>query len=151
MTMLPSIYFPENTPDVDAIYENELVNRFYYWPLIFSQSATPLSPSGLSSADSSVYYTYSGVDWKYTTVARQKDGRYRNITVKTVSGDSFYFYLQTSLTPDQTTYHAGPVTASGSYYTLTKYTTISGAEANPVEFTSVMGCSPCRIQNKPAQ
>lgn len=137
-TQLPSIYFPENNPELEAIYQNEIVNRYYYWPLLMTQSSLNLSASGLANNNPAVYYTYSGDIWQYTTVTKQKDGRYRNITIRSVDDDVFNFYLHTALSPDEVYYHAGPVTVSGSYYTLTKYESIDAAELNAVEFTPGM-------------
>jgi hypothetical protein len=138
MTEAPSIYFPEKSPDLDTIYQNEVLETFYYWPLAVTQSKLALNPSGLATATTDVYYTYSGVSWQYTTAARQKDGRYRNITLRTISGDPFLFYITTKMTTDDGLHHAGPVSISGSYYTLTKYSSIEEAETNAIEFTSAM-------------
>lgn len=111
MTQSPSIYFPENNPELDAIYQNEITNVYYSWPLLYTRSTVSSSASGLANNDPAIYYTYSGgIEWQYTTVSKQKDGRYRNITVRSVSGDSFKFYLHTALSPDEVYYHAGPVT-----------------------------------------
>lgn len=138
MTEAPSVYFPEKSPDLDTIYQNEVIERFYYWPPAITQTSLALNPSGLSSTNPDIYYTYSGVSWQYTTAARQKDGRYRNITLRTISGDPFLFYITTKMTTDDGLHHAGPVSVSGSYYTLTKYNSIEEAETNAVEFTPTM-------------
>lgn len=138
MTEAPSVYFPEKSPDLDTIYQNEVIERFYYWPPTITQTSLALNPSGLSSTNPDIYYTYSGVSWQYTTAARQKDGRYRNITLRTISGDPFLFYITTKMTTDDGLHHAGPVSVSGSYYTLTKYSSIEEAETNAIEFTSAM-------------
>lgn len=138
MTSAPSVYFPENSPDLDVIYQDETVSKFYEWPLAVTQTRRALNPSGLSSADTSVYYTYSGLEWQYITMARQKDGRYRNITLRSVSGDSFLFYITTKLDLDSEVHYSGPVTVSGAYYTLSKHSSVDDAELNAVEFIPLM-------------
>lgn len=133
----PNSYVPEDSPNLDFVYNNQTGLKPTYWPIFWSEYEIPEQANQLYNDYDSDYITYSGDLWKSLMVSKQKDGRYKNFTLRAYSGDSFNFYLSAgSLVDGVETYYSGPVTTSGNYSVLTSYSGQSTAEANAVSFTA---------------
>jgi hypothetical protein len=134
--MEPEAFLNSLTPVYEFIYNNESELEPLQYPLAFSRFKIPRFANELYSDNTSQYFTYSGVD-NSIIVTREKEGRYKNLTLKAYSGDSFKFYFQSgSGALDGDMYFSGPLTVSGAYNKLTQYTTKSGALSNAITFTS---------------
>lgn len=133
----PNSYIPEDSPNLEFVYNNESTLQPTYWPIFYSELVNKQDARELYNDDSTQYITYSGNDWKSLMVSKQKDGRYRNFTIKSFSGESFDFYLEVgSLYDINQSFYAGPVTTSGSYNTLVYYSGEASAQSNLVTFTA---------------
>lgn len=132
--MEPEAFLNSLTPVYEFIYNNEVEVEPLQYPLAFSRYKLPKFANNLYTDNQETYFTYSGLD-NSLIVTREKEGRYKNITLKAYSGDSFKFYLQTgSGIADPDMYFSGPLTTSGVYSTLTRYYTQSGAAENAITF-----------------
>jgi hypothetical protein len=139
--MEPEAFLNSLTPIYEYIYNNESELEPLQYPLIFSRYRIPKFANQLYTDSPTDYFTYSGAG-NSIIVTKEKEGRYKNLTLKAYSGDSFKFYFQTgSGIVDNTYYYSGPVTTSGIYQTLSKYSTQSGALTNAVTFTAPEGNS----------
>lgn len=139
--MEPEAFLNSLTPVYDFIYNNESELAPLQYPLIFSRYTIPKFANELYSDTPSEYITYSGLD-NSIIVTRGTEARYKNLTIKAYSGDSFKFYFQSgSGRADDDMYFSGPLTVSGVYNKLTRYTTKSGAAANAVTFVAPSGNS----------
>lgn len=133
----PNSYIPEDSPNLEFVYNNESTLQPIYWPVFYSELVNKQDARELYNDDNTQYITYSGSDWKSLMVSRQKDGRYRNFTIKSFSGESFDFYLEVgSLYDINQSFYAGPVTTSGSYNTLVYYSGEASAQSNLITFTA---------------
>lgn len=133
----PNSYIPQESPNLEFVYNNESELKSFYWPLFWSEYEIPQQANQLFNDYDSDYITYSGDSWKSLMVSKEKDGRYKNFTLRAYSGDSFNFYLSAgSLVDGVETYYSGPVTTSGNYSVLTPYSGQSTAEANAISFTA---------------
>jgi hypothetical protein len=132
----PDAYLPGESPDLEYVYNNESEEEPVYWPIYFTQLKYPKDARRLYNDDEEDYIAYSG-GWNTLFVTKQKDGRYKNISVRAVSGDSFGFYLSAGLLSDGIpTYFSGPATTSGNYSVLTEYLDEEDARTNRIFFTS---------------
>lgn len=132
----PDSYLPGESPELEFIYNNEGDFQPTYWPIFYSQYEYKKDARALYNDSQDDYITYSG-GWNTLFVTKQKDGRYKNISLRAYSGDSFYFYLSAgSLSDGVPTYYSGPLTTSGSYSVLTKYSGEQNAIDNKVLFTA---------------
>lgn len=129
-------YFPSEFSNFEYIYNNESTIAQLQVPLALSYFSTPKFANDLYTDTDTTYFTYSG-DWNSLFVSRQKDGRYKNLSLRAYSGDSFKFYFSTglgfSVTP---TYYSGPVVVSGTYSRLTTYSGEADAITNGLTFTA---------------
>jgi hypothetical protein len=130
--MEPDALSPGSSPYYDFVYNNESDVEPTYWPLIISQMQTKRAANELYTDDPSQYITYSG-SWQSLLVAREKEGRYRNFSIRAYSGDSFNFYISIP-SGELSTYYSGPVTSSGAYSVLTAYDLETDAQQTPVVF-----------------
>lgn len=130
--MEPDALSPGSSPYYDFVYNNESVVEPVYWPLVFSQMQTKRAANELYTDDPSQYITYSG-SWQSLLVAREKEGRYKNFSIRAYSGDSFNFYISIP-SGESSTYYSGPLTTSGNYSVLTEYTVELDAQQSPVTF-----------------
>ena len=136
MDIDPDIYVPSESPEREFIYNNETQELIYQVPLAFTRYNIKRNADELYNDDSSQYFTYSG-SWNVTTVSREKDNRYKNISLKAYSGDSFKFYLNVgAVITESGFYLSGPVTTSGVYKTFTAYSGENDAVTNAVTFTA---------------
>jgi hypothetical protein len=120
----------------EFIYNNEAELEPLQYPLAISRYTIPRFANDLYTDNINQYFTYSGTS-NSLIVTKEKDGRYKNLTLRAYSGDSFNFYFQAgSGISDSELYYSGPLTTSGVYSTLTQYTTQSGALANAITFTA---------------
>lgn len=127
---------PELSPELEFVYSNESAIQQMFWPLIFSQTVVPSVANDLNTDTSGTFFTYSG-DWQSLLISKQKEGRYKNFTIKAYSGDSFKFYFTTNApTVGAAKYYAGPLTISGSYARFTTYSGETDARNNPITFSS---------------
>jgi len=133
----PSVIYPADNPELDFIHTNENTEIYFDVPTFFTFYNVTSYPKDLINDDTNLYYTYSG-GWNITTVGKQKQTRYKNITLRAVSGDSFNFYFKTGDLDANNCYLSGPLTSSGSYYFLTEYTTEPDALTNAITFTNPM-------------
>jgi hypothetical protein len=133
----PSVMFPADNPELDFIYTNENPTLYYDAPTFFTLFSVTGYPKNLINDNPNLYYTYSG-GWNITTVGKQKQTRYKNLTLRAVSGDTFDFYFTTGDIDSNFSYVSGPVTTSGSYYLLTEHATESGALSNKITFSTPM-------------
>lgn len=133
----PNSYLPQDSPNLEFVYNNESELKPTYWPLFWSEYEVSEQANQLYNDYDDDYITYSGDSWKSLMVSKEKDGRYKNFTLRAYSGDSFNFYLSAgSLVDGVETYYSGPLTTSGNYSVLTSYSGQSTAEANAVSFTA---------------
>jgi hypothetical protein len=133
--MEPEAFLNSRDPVYEFIYNNESELEPLQYPLAFSRFKVPRFANQLYSDDDSQYFTYSGSN--SVIVTKEKEGRYKNLTLKAYSGDSFKFYFQVgSGIADSDAYFSGPLTTSGVYSTMTLYTTQSGALANAITFSA---------------
>jgi len=120
----------------EYIYNNESELAPLQYPLAMSRYITPKFANDLYTDNANQYFTYSGTG-NSLIVTKEKDGRYKNLTLRAYSGDSFKFYFQAgSGITDSELYFSGPLTTSGVYSTMTQYTTQSGALANSITFSA---------------
>lgn len=130
--MEPDALTPGSTPYYEYVYNNESDTQPTYWPLIITQLQTKRAANELYTDDPSQYITYSG-SWQSLLVAREKEGRYKNFTLRAYSGDSFNFYI--SIPSGQSSrYYSAPLTTSGNYSVLTEYGVETTAQQNPITF-----------------
>ena len=133
--MEPEAFLNSRDPVYEFIYNNESELEPLQYPLAFSRYRVPRFANELYSDDASQYFTYSGSN--SVIVTKEKEGRYKNLTLKAYSGDSFKFYFQVgSGVADSDAYFSGPLTTSGVYSTMTLYATQSGALANAITFSA---------------
>lgn len=133
--MEPEAFLNSRSPAYEFIYNNESELEPLQYPLAFSRYKVPRFANELYSDDVGEYFTYSGSN--SVIVTKEKEGRYKNLTLKAYSGDSFKFYFQVgSGIADSDMYFSGPLTTSGVYSTMTLYTTQSGALANAITFSA---------------
>lgn len=133
--MEPEAFLNSRDPVYEFIYNNESELEPLQYPLAFSRYRVPRFANELYSDDDSQYFTYSGSN--SVIVTKEKEGRYKNLTLRAYSGDSFKFYFQVgSGIADSDTYFSGPLTTSGVYSTMTLYATQSGALANAITFSA---------------
>jgi hypothetical protein len=133
--MEPEAFLNSRDPVYEFIYNNESELEPLQYPLAFSRYRVPRFANQLYSDDDSQYFTYSGSN--SVIVTKEKEGRYKNLTLRAYSGDSFKFYFQVgSGIADSDAYFSGPLTTSGVYSTMTLYTTQSGALANAITFSA---------------
>ncbi len=120
----------------EYIYNNESELEPLQYPLAMSRFKVPRFANDLYTDDTSQYFTYSGTA-NSLIVTKEKDGRYKNLTLRAYSGDSFKFYFQAgSGIADSDLYFSGPLTTSGVYSTMTQYATQSGALTNAITFSA---------------
>jgi len=120
----------------EYIYNNESELEPLQYPLAMSRFKVPRFANDLYTDDTSQYFTYSGTA-NSLIVTKEKDGRYKNLTLRAYSGDSFKFYFQAgSGISDSDLYFSGPLTTSGVYSTMTQYATQSGALTNAITFSA---------------
>lgn len=120
----------------EYIYNNESELAPLQYPLAMSRYLTPRFANDLYTDNTNQYFTYSGAS-NSLIVTKEKDGRYKNLTLRAYSGDSFKFYFQAgSGITDSELYFSGPLTTSGVYSTMTQYSTQSGALANAITFSA---------------
>lgn len=132
----PNIYIPSESPEREFIYNNETQELIYQVPVAFTRYNIKKNADDLYTDDPTKYFTYSG-GWNVTTVAKEKDGRYKNVSLKAYSGDSFKFYFNVGDSiAESGIYLSGPVTTSGVYKTFTAYSGEASALANAITFTS---------------
>jgi hypothetical protein len=132
----PDAYLPGESPYLEYVYNNESEAEPIYWPVYFTQLTYPKDGSILFNDNPEQYFTYSG-GWNNLFVSKQKDGRYKNLSIRAYSGDSFYFYFGAgSFSTGDSTYYAGPLTTSGVYSVLTAYSGEGDAIANKILFTA---------------
>ena len=133
--MEPEAFLNSSSPTYEFIYNNESQLEPLQYPLSISRFKVPRFANELYSDNSAEYFTYSGSN--SVIITKEKEGRYKNLTLKAYSGDSFKFYFQVgSGIADSDTYFSGPLTTSGVYSTMTVYTTQSGALANAITFSA---------------
>lgn len=132
----PDFYLPEDAPNLEFVYNNESELAETYWPLFNSSFKINKQANSLYNDSPEEYFTYSGLSWNTLMVSKQKDGRYKNFTLRAVEDDSFTFYFGLGLLTDGVeTYYSGPLTTSGSYSVLTVYSGEQLAKDNAVHFT----------------
>ncbi len=120
----------------EYIYNNESELEPLQYPLAMSRFKVPRFANDLYTDDTNQYFTYSGTA-NSLIVTKEKDGRYKNLTLRAYSGDSFKFYFQAgSGISDSDLYFSGPLTTSGVYSTMTQYATQSGALTNAITFSA---------------
>jgi hypothetical protein len=130
-------YIPQDSPQLEFVYNNESELQPAYWPVFYSQFVNNREANELYNDDPTQYVTYSGVDWKRLMVSKEKDGRYRNFTMKSFSGESFDFYFELgSLYSGNPSFYSGPTTLSGAYKILTYYSGEADAISNSITFTA---------------
>jgi len=129
-------FFPSEFTNYEYIYNNENNIAQLQVPLALSYFSVPKLANDLYTDTNTTYFTYSG-NWNSLIVSREKDGRYKNLSMRAYSGDSFKFYFSTGLGfSSGANYYSGPVTISGSYSKLTAYSGEASAIANAVTFSS---------------
>jgi hypothetical protein len=134
--MEPEAFLNSLSPAYEYIYNNESELEQLQYPLALSRFKVPRFANALYTDNSSEYFTYSGVD-NSLLLTKEKEGRYKNFSIRAYSGDSFNFYLQVgSGVVDSDVYLSGPLTISGVYSTLTQYTTKADALTNAITFTA---------------
>lgn len=134
--MEPEAFLNSSSPAYEFIYNNESELEPLQYPLSISRFKVPRFANDLYTDNSAEYFTYSGAE-NSLIVTKQKDGRYKNFTLRAYSGDSFKFYFQVgSGAADSDTFYSGPLTTSGVYSTMTLYATQSGALANAMTFSA---------------
>jgi hypothetical protein len=132
----PNIYIPSESPEREFIYNNETQELIYQVPVAFTRYNIKKNADDLYTDDPTKYFTYSG-GWNVTTVAKEKDGRYKNVSLKAYSGDSFKFYFNVGDSiAESGIYLSGPVTTSGVYKTFTAYSGEASALANAITFSA---------------
>jgi hypothetical protein len=120
----------------EYIYNNESELEPLQYPLAMSRFKVPRFANDLYTDGTNQYFTYSGTA-NSLIVTKEKDGRYKNLTLRAYSGDSFKFYFQAgSGISDSDLYFSGPLTTSGVYSTMTQYATQSGALTNAITFSA---------------
>lgn len=120
----------------EYIYNNESELEPLQYPLAISRYKVPMFANDLYTDSTNQYFTYSGTA-NSLIVTKEKDGRYKNLTLRAYSGDSFKFYFQAgSGVADSDLYFSGPLTTSGVYSTMTQYATQSGALTNAITFSA---------------
>jgi hypothetical protein len=130
-------YIPQDSPQLEFVYNNESDLQPRYWPVFYSQFVNNKEANELYNDDLTQYITYSGSDWKRLMVSKEKDGRYRNFTMKSFSGESFNFYFELgSLYSGSPSFYSGPTTISGAYKVLTYYSGEADAITNCITFTA---------------
>jgi hypothetical protein len=130
-------YIPQDSPQLEFVYNNESDLQPRYWPVFYSQFVNNREANELYNDDLTQYITYSGSDWKKLMVSKEKDGRYKNFTMKSFSGESFDFYFQLgSLYSGSPSFYSGPTTISGAYKVLTYYSGEADAVTNCITFTA---------------
>jgi hypothetical protein len=133
--MQPEAFLNSLAPAYEFIYNNESELEPLQYPLAFSRYRVPRFANELYSDNIGEYFTYSGSN--SVIVTKEKEGRYKNLTLRAYSGDSFKFYFQVgSGIADSDSYFSGPLTTSGVYSTMTLYATQSGALANAITFSA---------------
>lgn len=130
--MEPDALTPGSTPYYEYVYNNESDTQPTYWPLLITQLQTKRAANELYTDDPSQYITYSG-SWQSLLVAREKEGRYKNFTLRAYSGDSFNFYISIP-SGESSRYYSAPLTTSGNYSVLTEYGVETTAQQNPITF-----------------
>jgi hypothetical protein len=130
-------YIPQDSPQLEFVYNNESDLQPVYWPVFYSQFVNNKEANELYNDNPTQYITYSGVDWKRLMVSKEKDGRYRNFTMKSFSGESFNFYFELgSLYSGSPSFYSGPTTISGAYKVLTYYSGEVDATTNCITFSA---------------
>ena len=139
--MEPNSFFPSEFTNYEYIYNNENNIAQLQVPLSISYFNVPQFANELYTDTDTTYFTYSG-DWSSLIVSREKDGRYKNLSMRAYSGDSFKFYFSTGLGfSSGADYYSGPVTISGSYSKLTAYSGEAAAITNAITFLAPSGNS----------
>ena len=139
--MEPDSFFPSEFTNYEYIYNNENDIAQLQVPLSISYFNVPKFANELYTDTDTTYFTYSG-DWSSLIVSREKDGRYKNLSMRAYSGDSFKFYFSTGLGfSSGADYYSGPVTISGSYSKLTAYSGEAAAITNAITFLAPSGNS----------
>lgn len=129
-------FFPSEFTNYEYIYNNENSIAQLQVPLAISYFNVPKFANELYTDTDATYFTYSG-DWSSLIVSREKDGRYKNLSMRAYSGDSFKFYFSTGLGfSSGANYYSGPLTTSGVYSKLTMYSGETAAITNAITFTA---------------
>lgn len=127
-------FFPSEFTNYEYIYNNEDNIAQLQVPLSISYFNVPKFANELYTDTDTTYFTYSG-DWSSLIVSREKDGRYKNLSMRAYSGDSFKFYFSTGLGfSSGANYYSGPLTISGAYSKLTFYSGEAAAITNAITF-----------------
>ena len=129
-------FFPSEFTNYEYIYNNENNIAQLQVPLSISYFNVPKFANELYTDTDTTYFTYSG-DWNSLIVSREKDGRYKNLSMRAYSGDSFKFYFSTGLGfSTGASYYSGPLTISGAYSKLTMYSGEADAITNAITFSA---------------